>query len=131
MVVGTDAEGLVDASATPCREGGGRDMAESALLRVFTEVNMRGLARRYGAGEAWPHGRGGLPGGSAGSVDREEELSRMSTRRGQDQHSRGAGIRWLSLAVFSCSLAACNHLVLDPAPVVPTTQSVPYSVRWN
>lgn len=54
MVVGTDAEGLVEASAIPCREGGGYDMAESGPLRFFTEGQrardgLRGWAWRYGA----------------------------------------------------------------------------------
>lgn len=52
-------------------------------------------------------------------------------RRGRDQRYRGAGFRWLSLAVIGCSLTACNHIVLDPAPVVPTTQPVPYSARME
>ena len=52
-------------------------------------------------------------------------------RRGRDQLHRGAGIRWLRLVVLGCSLAACNHLALDPTPVVPTTHPVPYSARFE
>jgi hypothetical protein len=53
----------------------------------------------------------------------------MNTRCWQDQLHRGAGIRSLSLVVLGCSLAACNYILLDPTPVVPPGQSVPYSAR--
>lgn len=42
---------------------------------------------------------------------------------------QGAGVQWLSLIVIACSLTACNHLMLDLTPVVPTTQPVRYSAR--
>jgi hypothetical protein len=38
-------------------------------------------------------------------------------------------IRVLGLVVLGCARAACNHMVLDPAPIVPTTQPVSYSAR--
>ena len=38
------------------------------------------------------------------------------------------GFRLLTLVV-GWALGGCNHIVLDPTPVVPTTQPVPYSVR--
>lgn len=48
-------------------------------------------------------------------------------RRGRDH--RGVVARLIALFVLGYLLTACNHLVLDPTPVVPTTQPVRYSAR--
>jgi hypothetical protein len=42
---------------------------------------------------------------------------------------RGVAVRLIALSVLGYVLAACNHILLDPAPVVPTAQSMPYSAR--
>ena len=49
--------------------------------------------------------------------------------RGRGRSHRGVVARLIALFILGYSLTACNHLVLDLTPVVPTTQPVAYSVR--
>jgi len=51
------------------------------------------------------------------------------TMRGQDRSHPDAGAHLIALCVLGYFLAACNHIVLEPAPVVPTNQPLPYSAR--
>jgi hypothetical protein len=49
--------------------------------------------------------------------------------RGRGRSRRGAAVRLIALFVLVCGLTACNHIMLDPTPVVPTRQPLPYSAR--
>lgn len=51
------------------------------------------------------------------------------TMRGPHRSHRGAGAHLAALCVLGYVLAACNHIVLEPIPVVPTNQPLPYSAR--
>ncbi|MDO9116491.1 MAG: hypothetical protein Q7U39_00915 [Nitrospira sp.] len=56
-------------------------------------------------------------------------LRNTQATRGRDRAQQEVGVHLIVLFVLGCGLAACNHISLDPAPVVPTAQPLPYSAR--
>lgn len=51
-------------------------------------------------------------------------------QRNNGGHNLSGQKGWLfGFIIFGWSLTACNHIVLDPTPVVPTSRPVPYSAR--
>lgn len=54
-------------------------------------------------------------------------MQRTAQERTLVQHE--AGFRLLALFVVGWSLSACNQILLEPTPVVPTKEPVPYSAR--